>query len=62
MNKKPVHSPNPGINRNNRISDDGLFRLEQQLKKGQRISHQVLQQWIKRYGDKAVRIIEKYQH
>ena len=60
MNNNPSNPPKPGINRTNRISDDGLLRLEKQLKNGQKISQQVLQQWIKRYGDKAIIIIEKY--
>ncbi|MFK5985660.1 MAG: hypothetical protein QM479_09555 [Pseudomonadota bacterium] len=57
MNRNPASSP--GISRHNRISDEGLLRLENQLNNGQ-ISHQVLEQWIKRYGDKAIEIIEYY--
>jgi hypothetical protein len=55
-----VHKPSPGVKRENRIADEGLQRLEQQLKNGSGISQQVLDQWIKRYGDKASEIIMKY--
>jgi len=50
----------PGISRDERISDEGLKRLDKQLKSGVRISETVLQQWIKRYGDAASIIINKY--
>ena len=50
----------PGISREQRISDEGLKRLEKQLKSGIKISSMVLQQWIKRYGDPARNIIGKY--
>lgn len=43
----------PGVSRQQRISDEGLARLDKQLKSGVRISSQVLHQWIKRYGDEA---------
>ena len=43
----------PGVTRQQRISDEGLKRLERQLQSGVRISEAVLQQWIKRYGDDA---------
>ena len=61
MNNNSPHLPNPGVSRKDRISDEGLQRLEIQLKNGRKISPQVLQQWIKRYGDKAARIIKTYQ-
>jgi len=47
----------PGISRDNRISDDGLQRLEKQLQRGGQISDTVLAQWIRRYGDAAREII-----
>ncbi|HSG11201.1 MAG TPA: hypothetical protein VLB10_05575 [Gammaproteobacteria bacterium] len=47
----------PGITRDNRISDDGLQRLEKQLQRGGQISDAVLAQWIRRYGDAAREII-----
>jgi len=50
----------PGVSRENRISDEGLQRLQKQLQSGVRISDSVLQQWIKRYGDAARGIIEQY--
>ena len=50
----------PGVSRENRISKDGLARLSKQLEKGVKISQQVLQQWVKRYGDDARKIIEQH--
>jgi len=50
----------PGVSREQRISDEGLNRLQKQLQSGVRISEPVLQQWIKRYGDAAKNIIQKY--
>lgn len=54
-------SPAPGVSREQRISDEGLQRLQKQLQSGVRISDEVLQQWIKRYGDAARDVIEKHQ-
>ncbi|VAW72162.1 hypothetical protein MNBD_GAMMA12-2047 [hydrothermal vent metagenome] len=54
--KKPL----PGVSRDKRIDAEGLKRLEQQLVAGRRISQAVLDQWVKRYGDSAKTIIEKY--
>ncbi len=50
----------PGIERNNRIDDEGLERLQVQLQNGRKISQPVLNQWIKRYGDKAKILIAKH--
>jgi len=52
--------PHPGVSRNQRISDEGLARLDKQLRLGVKVSRAVLEQWIKRYGDEARVIIEKY--
>jgi len=52
--------PNPGVSREGRISDEGLQRLEKHLKNGARMSLPVLQQWIKRYGDAARKLIRQY--
>ena len=52
--------PSPGISRQNRLSEEGLLRLDQQLAEGRKISKVVLQQWLKRYGDKAKDIMNKY--
>ena len=54
--KKPV----PGVSRQDRLSGDGLARLEKQLEAGLNISSQVLAQWIKRYGNPAREIIKKH--
>jgi len=51
---------NPGISRDDRISDEGLARLERQLEGRSQISDLVLSQWIKRYGDSAREIIRRY--
>jgi len=56
-NKKPT----PGVSRPERLSNEGLSRLENQLKSGVNVSPMVLAQWIKRYGKPAVEIIKKYQ-
>ena len=50
---KVVHKSSPGVSREQRISDEGLQRLQKQLQHGARINHQVLRQWVKRYGDAA---------
>lgn len=52
--------PRPGVSRQDRLSDEGLARLENQLASGVNISPRVLEQWIKRYGDSAREIINKY--
>ncbi|HEB82945.1 MAG TPA: hypothetical protein ENJ11_08785 [Gammaproteobacteria bacterium] len=49
-----------GVSRAQRISDEGLQRLENQLARGVNIRREVLQQWVKRYGDSARSIIERY--
>jgi len=54
MTKKPI----PGVSREQRISDEGLTRLEKHLKSGSKISKQVLQQWVKRYGDNAENLLK----
>lgn len=50
----------PGVSRAERISSEGLQRLEKQLAAGIKINPLVLAQWVKRYGDSAVQIIKKY--
>ena len=50
----------PGISRDDRISVEGLARLDRQLEKGSQISDLVLSQWIMRYGDAAREIIRKH--
>ena len=50
----------PGASRDQRISAEGLARLEKHLKSGSKISKQVLRQWVKRYGDSAENILKKY--
>ena len=52
----------PGVAREQRISDEGLLRLQKQLESGIRVSDMVLQQWIKRYGDDARVIIQRCGH
>jgi len=55
-----VIKPAPGVSREQRISDEGLSRLEKQLRSGRKISTQVLKQWIKRYGDDARQLLKRY--
>ncbi len=50
----------PGVSREKRISDEGLARLEKHLKLGAKINAQVLQQWVRRYGDDARDLLKKY--
>ena len=50
----------PGVSRVNRISAEGLQRLEKQLQAGRGASEVVLRQWIHRYGDEAREIIKKH--
>lgn len=57
MNKKSV---TPGVSRTARLSDEGLQRLEQLLKRGGHVRTVVLAQWIKRYGEPARAIIRRY--
>ena len=50
----------PGVTRENRLSDEGLIRLEKQLVSGARMSTIVLDQWVKRYGEAAIAILHKH--
>lgn len=52
--------PTPGVSRTDRLSDEGLCRLEKQLETGVNISAEVLAQWIRRYGDAARTIIKRH--
>ena len=56
MNKKPM----PGVARQQRLSDEGLARLDKQLESGVNMSRRVLAQWIIRYGDSARKVIKKH--
>ena len=57
MNKKV---PSPGVSRQDRLSDEGLQRLEKQLARGMKMNVTVLAQWIKRYGEPAREIIKHH--
>ena len=50
----------PGVSRLNRISDEGLQRLDKLLSRGDKISKPVLAQWIRRYGDQARQVIKHH--
>ena len=50
----------PGVSRKKRITNEGLARLEKQLKLGINIKAPVLQQWVRRYGDEARELLKKY--
>lgn len=53
-------TPTPGVTRDERISAEGLQRLESHLKSGAKIGDAVLAQWIRRYGDAARELLKKY--
>ena len=53
-------NPQPGVSRDERISDEGLQRLENHLKNGSRMNPSILKQWSKRYGESARQLIRKY--
>jgi len=56
-----IHNPPaPGISRSERISEQGLRRLEEQLKSGAAMSSEVLTQWIRRYGEPARELIRQH--
>ena len=57
MNSK---MPNPGVSREDRISDEGLQRLENHLQNGSRMNPMILKQWIKRHGEPARQLIKEY--
>ena len=40
--------------------DEGLLRLERQLREGRGISAMVLRQWVARYGEPAKDMLRKY--
>ena len=50
----------PGVSREQRISGEGLKRLEKQFNSGVKINSVVLKQWIKRYGESARNLIKKH--
>jgi len=50
----------PGVSRDDRISDEGLLRLDKQLSTGVNISATVLRQWIKRYGEPVRELLKKH--
>ena len=50
----------PGIERDQRISDEGLNRLRAHLENGAVISEVVLKMWVQRYGQAARELLLKY--
>ena len=50
----------PGVARADRISDQGLQRLDRHLQAGVRVSNPVLAQWVKRYGEPALAVIKAH--
>jgi hypothetical protein len=52
--------PSPGISRTERLSDEGLQRLDRQLAAGSQISDAVLAQWLRRYGEPARAVIRQH--
>jgi len=57
MNNK---KPNPGVSREERISNEGVQRLNNHLTNGARMKPAILKQWIKRYGDSARYLIKQH--
>jgi hypothetical protein len=55
-NKQPA----PGISRAERLSEEGLQRLDRQLAAGSQISDTVLSQWLRRYGEPARVLITQH--
>lgn len=52
--------PRPGIERERRLGDAGLRRLEAQLARGTRLSDAVLAQWLRRYGEAARQLLRSH--
>jgi hypothetical protein len=52
--------PLPGISRTDRLSTEGLERLDRQLARSSQISEAVLAQWIRRYGELARALIKQH--
>lgn len=50
------------MGRSERLSDEGLRRLEAQLERGNCPSDAVLAQWIRRYGDDARELLRRHGH
>jgi hypothetical protein len=50
----------PGVSRKSRISDEGLQRLEKQLLSGCKMTQQVKDQWILRYGEAARELFARF--
>ncbi len=53
------NQPTSGISRDDRLSDEGMARLQKQLCSGARMSDEVLAQWIRRYGEAARDLIRE---
>ena len=56
----PDYKPDPGVSRKERITEEGLQRLEKQLRNGSKMQPQVLEQWIRCYGNAARDLINRY--
>lgn len=52
--------PEPGVSRDQRLSDDGLARLQKHLTSGANMTDMVLAQWIRRYGGAARELIRQH--
>ncbi len=51
--------PRPGVSRDERLSDEGLRRLQRQLQSTMGLRDPILLQWVRRYGQAAIRLIEE---
>ena len=52
--------PRPGVSRQRTTADEGLARLEKQLRTVSGITDFVLLQWIRRYGEAARVIMRRH--
>jgi hypothetical protein len=50
----------PGVSRADRLSQEGLDRLDRQLANAGQVSDAVLSQWIRRYGEPARALIRRH--
>lgn len=57
-----VSKSTPGVTREQRISNEGLVRLEMHLRAGTKINAQVLPQWVKRHGEDAGVLLKQLEY
>ena len=55
-----TNKPDPGVSRAQRLSEEGLSRLQKHLQANTRMNDMILAQWIRRYGDAARELIRQH--